>query len=367
MKKNVYVIGWVLFVIFGFFFFTFLLKDDKNFSKEENRTLSQKPKFTLTSFIDNDYQKEYESYSSDQFPNRSFWMQIKTNTEKFLGVKKINGVYFGKDNMLISEAANPSKNFIKRRIENILKLKNKYNDKYLELLLIPNKIGIYKNDIDYNVDQEKLYNSFIDSLGNDIVKINTFDILNKHKNEKIFYDTDHHWTSLGAKYISDEFTKSNDKYDIYTSNDKFVGTLANKIAYYKNYDEINLYIPQNDIKLYVEYSDDKNIYTSLYKLDKQFFSSPYDIFLGGNHSTVSIKTSSKNERKLLILKDSYANCFVPFLTSHYSEITLVDPRYYFDDLDKLIKEKEVTDILLLYNMNTFFDDTSFDDLIENIK
>ena len=143
MKKNVYVIGWVLFVIFGFFFFTFILTSDKTFSKEENRTLTQKPKFTLTSFINNDYQKEYESYSSDQFPNRSFWMQIKTNTEKFLGVKKINGVYFGKDNMLISESASPSKDFIKRRIENILKLKNKYNDKYLELLLIPNKIRIY--------------------------------------------------------------------------------------------------------------------------------------------------------------------------------------------------------------------------------
>ena len=67
--------------------------------------------------------------------------------------------------------------------------------------------------------------------------------------------------------------------------------------------------------------------------------------------------------KLLIIKDSYANCFLPFLTSHYGEINVVDLRYYYDDLDKLIENREITDVLFLYNSNTF----NSDDSILNIE
>ena len=60
----------------------------------------------------------------------------------------------------------------------------------------------------------------------------------------------------------------------------------------------------------------------------------------------------------MVLKDSYANCFIPFLTAYYSEIVVVDPRYYYDDLQNLVETESVTDVLCLYNANTYFTDTS---------
>ena len=63
-------------------------------------------------------------------------------------------------------------------------------------------------------------------------------------------------------------------------------------------------------------------------------------------------------RRLLVLKDSYANCFLPFLAPYYREIVVVDPRYYYDDLAMLVETEEITDVLYLYNANTFFQDTS---------
>ena len=91
------------------------------------------------------------------------------------------------------------------------------------------------------------------------------------------------------------------------------------------------------------------------------------MFLKGNHPIVKIQTTAKleKEKKLLIIKDSYANSFVPFLTSHYSEITLVDPRYYYDDIETLMEQDKYTDILFLYNANTFFQDNSLNGVLIN--
>ena len=63
-----------------------------------------------------------------------------------------------------------------------------------------------------------------------------------------------------------------------------------------------------------------------------------------------------SKRTLLLIKDSYANCFVPFLVSQFREIVLVDPRYYYGDLESLTAGQSFTDVLFLYNLNTFLTD-----------
>ena len=83
----------------------------------------------------------------------------------------------------------------------------------------------------------------------------------------------------------------------------------------------------------------------------------YEVFTGGNHPHINIK-SLGTQKKLLVIKDSYANSFLPFLTSHYGEIDVVDLRYYMEDVEELIKSKGITDILFLYNVNTFNSDDS---------
>ena len=84
----------------------------------------------------------------------------------------------------------------------------------------------------------------------------------------------------------------------------------------------------------------------------------YEVFLGGNHPLIRIRTTAPNKKNLLLIKDSYANAFVQFLLPHFGSIYIVDPRYYSDDLDQLVTTSEITDILFLYNVNTFVEDNS---------
>ena len=72
----------------------------------------------------------------------------------------------------------------------------------------------------------------------------------------------------------------------------------------------------------------------------------------------TIETPVANKRRLLLVKDSYANSMIPFLTQHYREIVVVDPRYYFNSLEDLIQSEKITNVLFLYNSNTFFADDS---------
>ena len=71
-----------------------------------------------------------------------------------------------------------------------------------------------------------------------------------------------------------------------------------------------------------------------------------------------IETPTQSDKTLLVLKDSYANCYLPFLAASYRKIVVVDPRYYYGDLEELIQAEEIEEVLYLYNANTFFSDTA---------
>ena len=90
----------------------------------------------------------------------------------------------------------------------------------------------------------------------------------------------------------------------------------------------------------------------------------YEVFFGGNHSRIDITTPADENKNLLIFKDSYANCFIPFLQPYFRSIIVIDPRYYYDDVDRLVTDNSITDILFLYNVDTFMTDTSLADVLE---
>ena len=106
---------------------------------------------------------------------------------------------------------------------------------------------------------------------------------------------------------------------------------------------------------------------SLYASEKLKGRDKYGVFLDGNHPIVKIRTMADSDRTLLLLKDSYANCFVPFLTSSFREIVLVDPRYYYGNIEELLLEQNFTDILILYNLNTFLQDDVLHFVLEDPK
>ena len=95
MKK---VQNWILIllfvgVIFGFTGWT-LVSGKKAVSERENRALAQMPSPSFKTVFDGSFEKDYESYLSDQFVERDTWIGLKTDTERALGKQEINGVYF---------------------------------------------------------------------------------------------------------------------------------------------------------------------------------------------------------------------------------------------------------------------------------
>ena len=89
------------------------------------------------------------------------------------------------------------------------------------------------------------------------------------------------------------------------------------------------------------------------------------MFGGSNHSEYTIKTPVKGNRRLLLIKDSYANSVIPYLTQYYTEIEVVDPRYYYDNIQDIIDIEGINDVLFLHNANTFFGDSSLRQMLED--
>jgi hypothetical protein len=114
---------------------------------------------------------------------------------------------------------------------------------------------------------------------------------------------------------------------------------------------------------YIEISGDTKKYSSCFFEEKLTQKNKYEVFLGGNYARLTITTSLLQGRKLVVIKDSFANCLIPMLTPYFSKIVVIDPRYMTESVKKVLQEDDFTDILFLYNANTLFADTSLADVI----
>ena len=351
-------------------------KKDIKFSESENRILAQKPKFSIDRLLEGRYTKKYEKYKVDQIVDRDGWMKLKSSVDLALGKNESKGIYKGSDDYLIESFEVPDSEIVNRNIKAINNFNKKHKDIKEYMLIAPNSVSILSEKLPPYapvVSQKLVMDNFAKTLNKGINYIDVYNTLDKHDKEYIYYKTDHHWTTLGAYYSFLEAAKAMDlevKKDYYNvervSND-FYGTLYSKSGYeVKTPDYIDVYLPKDENDEYVvNYVEKQKKSASFYDSEKLETKDKYGMFLGGNHPVVKIKTTSKEDRKLLVFKDSYANSFVPFLTQYFSDIIMVDPRYYYDDIEKLIEEEGISDILYLYNANTFFSDTSLELVLNN--
>ncbi len=345
-----------------------LLKVDKTFSEEENRPLATMPKFTIKSFLSGDFTEEYTKYVEDNFAGKKGFISIKANLEKLEGKNESNSIFIGKDGQLLQSFKEGSEEETNAKIAAINSFYERHSNLNTSFILTPTATKVLEEKLPKyapNDDELSYINKVFYGLNDNIDTINPYEALNANKNDYIFYKTDHHWTSKGA-YIA--YTAMCEKlgltptpidnFNIVNVTNSFYGSLSSKVGMRaKEADSIDVYIPKES-DFVVNYVNEQKKSTSLFDstyLDKK---DKYEVFTGGNHPLINIKTLGDPSKKLLIIKDSFANCFLPFLTSHYGEINVVDLRYYYDDLDKLIENREITDVLFLYNANTFNSDDS---------
>ncbi len=377
-KRMIYRIITLLFaaVVFGFSAGN-LIKKDREYSETENRMLEQKPSVSISGIADGSYMEKYETYQADQFAGRDTWMEIKTGMELLLGKRESNGVFLGEDGVLMEELSDDSGKNVAENLEEINNFAARNEGINFYFLLAPNAAQVWKEKLPafaVTEDQEKQFAGVQQELSESIQWVDALGVLQEHKDEEIYYHTDHHWTSLAASYVFEglrDVMQLDETYITplkpYAVTNDFQGTLSAKSGYERRAKEtIYAYLPEDgqDTGLVVYDVEAGEKTASLYDTDKLNERDKYGVFLGGNSPLLDIQTVSDSQRKLLIFKDSYANCMIPFLVSSFRQIEVVDPRYYYGDVQTLIEENDITDVLFLYNGNTFFTDNSLSGVLK---
>ena len=356
-----------------------LAAGDREFSAKENRALEQKPDLTLSGIESGRWMDQYESYVSDQFAGRDFWVSLKNRIDLLAGKRKSNGVFKGADHYLLEDISRPDETQLKMNLKAMKKFQKQYKDIPMYMMLVPNAANIEADKLPrYAVteDQNQQFKKIRDTLGNSFYWIDVEEILKKHRSEEIYYHTDHHWTTLGAYYGYQALAKTMN-YDMtkapvmksYAVTNSFNGTLSATSGYETGYEEqIYIYAPENLKKapqVVVDNVNEKKKTATLYDTSKLKEKDKYALFLGGNYPVLDIKTTADTTDRLLLVKDSYANSVIPFLTSYYREIIVVDPRYYYDDIHSIMEKNKITSVLFLYNGNTFVQDNSISGVLQN--
>ncbi len=317
------------------------------FSDYENRYLQQKPTFSLQNVLNGTYQRQYENYVNDQFMFRNGWVKIKTFTYTVMQKNEYKNVVKGEHDFLFKKQFS-----FHHRLESNQDHLSKFLDRH------PNSLAFIAMT-SYHVHREYLKHPFLwidqrewmDTFNHER-RVDPCKIFDQPK-EPLFYKSDHHWNLKGAygaaSIILDQMGIMIKEYDAYPiqSKDGFLG------SHYKQM--LPLFYPSEPF-FYLDREVRMTLYDQTYDhlfnqraLDSANY---YDGFLYGNHGFLSIDTMNEGA-KILVIKDSYANSVIPFLTDYFQQIDVIDLRYFNDSLQKTIQEGSYDHILFLENFDQF--------------
>lgn len=349
------------------------LTPDKEFSEVENRSLAQRPKLSAENVLSGAYMTDYETYVTDQFVARDGWVSAKAWSERISGKQENNGVYFCDDGSLITRFDEPDWTRVDKNLG--------YVEKFAENAgvpvtfgLIPTQSFVWADKLPEgapNADQREVWTQASNALnGKAALADGLWSALLAHRDEPIFYRTDHHWTSLGAYYgyaalgeVLGYEPLPLETYTKTTVSDDFYGTVFSSSGVrWVEPDEMDIYVPEDGVTV-TSHTYDKSgspvteprqLYDESYlsKKDK------YSMFLGGQQSLGVVKTPNTDKPKLLLIRDSYSDSLVPFLTPHFSEIHLIDLRYYKLSAAQYIKDNGIDQALVLYSAPNFVSDSN---------
>lgn len=216
----------------------------------------------------------------------------------------------------------------------------------------------------HSADQKKAMEYIYGSMYQDIRTVDTYSILRQHRDEYLYFRTDHHWTATAAYYayagwaaqkgvsvpaLSDYETKEFSGY---------LGSLYNKTknetsALSKNPDTVVAYLPPCGTTL--TFTDTKGKQTNwrvIYDVSGWNSASKYNTFIGGDNPFTVIRNTDKQDgTSCVVIKESFGNAFVPFLIPHYETVYVIDYRYYNGELTDFVTQNGVQDVIFVNNMS----------------
>lgn len=365
-------------VVFAVFIATmlilFLALPKKDFSPSEKRYLEKAPQFSLSAVFSGQFEKNFEDFISDHTAARNFWVGFTSYFSKAMGNNAPKGVYYGKDDYLINDPTELT------FFDNNISYLEEFAVDVQERLKKPVTVAVAPST--GYVCEDKLprfHYTYLDDPSfakmHDTFRTATFaDLRDCLKTayaggNQVFYRTDHHWTAYGAYTAYRElgsvlgYTPNEETAYHKTPYPGFYGTTYSTSGFWK--------IPSENIEVWDNPANDGNITVSITDGDKQieqkdmFFydhldeDDKYPVYLDGNHPYTVIKnTKADSDKKLMVVKDSFAHSLVPFLADHYSEIIMVDLRYFANPVSEIVEQEGVDQVLILYSLDNLATDDS---------
>ncbi|MCD8095272.1 MAG: hypothetical protein LUE12_03990 [Ruminococcus sp.] len=358
----------ILICVFAVFLLAFvvgtILSEDRDFSEMENRTLAQKPEISKEAVSSGKLDDDFEEYYSDQIFLKDALMAMKTTCDYAVGKTCQNGVFFGSDGYMLQQYIEDTEN-VEANISYLNDFAKKL-DVDVDLLLVPNSIAVNSDKLPigaFTDDQLETVSLIENSLDENIAFFNPYEILCEL--EQAYYRTDHHWTAAAAKTTIEQWLLSagfqlKDIDYSYNQTENFYGSLYSKApAAFVKPDTFDYY-ENPTLNVTVEYVSESSRSDSL--IDESYLDKKdkYSSLLGGNFSQIKITSECESDEKLLLLKDSYANAVVPILANYFSEIYIIDLRYFhFESVSKLVEEQGIDRVLMLYNVDFINEDKNF--------
>ena len=343
-----------------------IILPDKTFSELENRNLSTLPELSVESLTNGDFMADAEEYTADHIVGRDFWVALKAWCERLSGKQENNGAYFAENGAVINKVETPdmgklqsNMGFINKLVENV--------DVPVHFGIIPSSATVWNEYLPEGAPTADEMGIIAQLYADG--KAGTLDMaaaLMEHKDEYIFYKTDHHWTSLGAFYGANAIFKAMgleelklEDYAPVTVTGEFNGTtFSSSGVRWLKADSIQTYIPEDGVKVTAYYTG-KPEEGALYHPDFLEKKDKYSYFLGGNQPLCVIESEKNEGPKVLVIRDSYSDSLAPFLTERFSEVHLFDVRYNMMSPSQYVQQNGIDEVIVLYSFNNFVQGQNF--------
>ena len=356
----------------------------------ENREPATMPDTSIGNIIFGSFCTDFETYLSDNVGLRGKLIDISNRISSLKGIKSYGSISNANADLGTGDTST-EKGLLTTgdSIMEIFKAKPESRDRYIAMVnhyaeKLPEEVKLYSMIIPTQIEftgnkyagladsQLETINRIYSGVDSKVITVNAYSMLEAHKDEYIYFRTDHHWTTLGAYYAYKQFAAAAEVPFVDISEfeenkaEGFLGYLYNQaqatnlknkpdtIYYYTKGENLSFKAEAWENGEIVDYSGKLFVPPALGAETK------YSIFLGGDHPLLDMPTNVQNGRTILVIKDSYANAFMPWLTNSFERVVAVDPRSFGGDISEVVSEYNVTDVLL---MNYTFT-TTFEDIIE---
>lgn len=342
----------------------------RDMSELENRKLAQFPAFSVKALLNGTWFGDLSEYVQDQVAFRDGLIDLESAFNNLVFAKtEEGGILLGKDGWMFTklfDISDSTQKQLDKNLQAVTSFASRHPGK-VTFLLAPSASVIYPEMLPAGapmVDENAMLDDIFAQVSSAADVIDMRPVFTQQKEQYLYYKTDHHWTTQGAYLAYEQFCqlKGLSSFDTNAyqaeSVPGFYGTHYSATRRWNVQPDTITYYPLDnpmtifDIGAETEYTPRTT--ESMINTEKFGTRDKYAAFLDGNNGYSVIE--GNGEGSILVLKDSYANCFVPFLTANYEKIGVVDLRNFSYGLDSTIESEGYDQILILYNFQTFIAD-----------